>query len=1111
MRPQSAAHRARPGPEAPGPHRARRPESARAGAPAGSPTTTSEMFLQVASLEDRMRAELRRRRKAHARERDVFVRACRSAGAERIAVSARNRMPAPEDFAVSGEQFVRVWKQAFGVDVGEDEAAELFRKYGQTESGRMPCTVFADALLVGRSRLMGINAKVQRGAFEASPQPKAGLDIRPRQKLPKQPRPGGLKIIYPECRKGVFTPSSFSVGEVALSSRVPDARLELEHVYGYAGLKNTSTNLFYDAAGRVVYYTAAVGVVLDPRRRRQRFFLGHTDDVTSIAMAPDRAVVATGQVTSRADDGGKANPYVCVWDTDTCAELRRLEHEGDERSIVAMAFSPDGRRLLTVTTDNNHTVHLWDWRAGRLLSVRKGKNGVPPQVYGAVWSALDASVVMTYGVHHVAFWKLVEVEGAGGDVQMIGPQTGDFNRQGVTSVLSAVFLSLKRVATGVEDGSILIWGRKELARNEGPPGFRCLRRLPAHRPGPVVIRPDGARTHNGVRALLVLRCGTKMVSGGADGVVIVWALSEGTREPGEQLRRFSLFEEDEGAPPAVRALDSAPDSDAFIAGTNRCDIWEVDETPSAIIDGHQGEVRALAAHPKVSSLFATASMAGRVYVWDGKLRALVDVKRFGDASLRATSLDFSPLGDMLAVGFASGGLKILAFPSLDELFWTRTFTSAVDVVRFSPDGRLLAAGSHDAAVDVFDVSRGGARVSRCKGHSSTVTHIDWSTEGSFIMTNSMSYEILYFDARHGRQVLRNMNDVEWHSWTCTLGFPVMGIWPEDSDGTDVNAVARSRSGAHLVSADDFGRVNLFNYPVVVTQAPCRSYRGHSSHVMNIAFTANDKRVISVGGKDRAVFQVRAPGRARPAPPARPPGRRAPRRQFRPAADRRRRAPAPRSGARGCSGRTRCPRGRRARTRRRRGRSTTSSSRSCTTTRYVSRQPPATPSGGAAAAGPRPALPSGRPVPPRPLHHRYPRVRDLAAGSPHPACPPPAATTLAAGGRLATKAAEGARVSARRAARAAADRECASPAGARTAGSSYSPWISVAMRISSCSVTSNRYHHGGSSGSAARPVASARGRQTPGAFPARAPRAPRPGDGTHPCRGAGPPGRCTRRR
>jgi hypothetical protein len=30
----------------------------------------------------------------------------------------------------------------------------------------------------------------------------------------------------------------------------------------------------------------------------------------------------------------------------------------------------------------------------------------------------------------------------------------------------------------------------------------------------------------------------------------------------------------------------------------------------------------------------------------------------------------------------------------------------------------------------------------------------------------------------------------WQSWTCVLGFPVMGIWQPDTDGTDVNSVDR---------------------------------------------------------------------------------------------------------------------------------------------------------------------------------------------------------------------------------------------------------------------------------------------------------------------------------
>ena len=40
------------------------------------------------------------------------------------------------------------------------------------------------------------------------------------------------------------------------------------------------------------------------------------------------------------------------------------------------------------------------------------------------------------------------------------------------------------------------------------------------------------------------------------------------------------------------------------------------------------------------------------------------------------------------------------------------------------------------------------------------------------------------------------------------GFPVMGIWPPESDGTDVNSADRSAAGRHLVTSDDLGLVKV---------------------------------------------------------------------------------------------------------------------------------------------------------------------------------------------------------------------------------------------------------------------------------------------------------------
>ena len=80
---------------------------------------------------------------------------------------------------------------------------------------------------------------------------------------------------------------------------------------------------------------------------------------------------------------------------------------------------------------------------------------------------------------------------------------------------------------------------------------------------------------------------------------------------------------------------------------------------------------------------------------------------------------------------------------------------------------------------------------------------------------------------------------------------MLGIWRDEDDGTDINSVCRTHPRIHhgdpllgeedyVVCARDDGNVHMFAYPCVVEDAPERSYTGHSSHVMGVAFTFNNK-------------------------------------------------------------------------------------------------------------------------------------------------------------------------------------------------------------------------------------------------------------------------------
>jgi len=101
-----------------------------------------------------------------------------------------------------------------------------------------------------------------------------------------------------------------------------------------------------------------------------------------------------------------------------------------------------------------------------------------------------------------------------------------------------------------------------------------------------------------------------------------------------------------------------------------------------------------------------------------------------------------------------------------------------------------------------------------------------------------------------------LQDQEWKSWTCTLGFPVQTIWEKYQDGSDIDAVDRAHDHKTLATGDDWGKVNLFRYPVVNKGQRSRKYFGHAEHVTCVRFSPDDRYLISTGGADHAVLQWR---------------------------------------------------------------------------------------------------------------------------------------------------------------------------------------------------------------------------------------------------------------
>lgn len=296
---------------------------------------------------------------------------------------------------------------------------------------------------------------------------------------------------------------------------------------------------------------------------------------------------------------------------------------------------------------------------------------------------------------------------------------------------------------------------------------------------------------------------------------------------------------------------------------------------------HTGSLWALAVAGSLGTLFVTGGEDRFISVWSLDTKALVCRRRL-QASPRCCSFDKT--NQFLAVGMSRGLVALHYFnfrgvggagsqkkggggSSISDVLASRLdCAEAISDIKFCPSSDRLAVGSHDNFIDIYDVVLTAPRSAgegpsarmhphkRIRGHSSYITHLDWSLDSRLVQSTCGAYEILYWDVESGKQFsCPNPSDLKWKTYTCTLGFGVMGIWPPFADGTDINSLHVSRDKTLVATGDDSGQVNVMNHPCVIKNAPRLSLSGHSSHVTNVRFAYDDSVLVSVGGHDNCAI------------------------------------------------------------------------------------------------------------------------------------------------------------------------------------------------------------------------------------------------------------------
>uniref|UniRef100_A0A8C7RAR7 EMAP like 1 n=1 Tax=Oncorhynchus mykiss TaxID=8022 RepID=A0A8C7RAR7_ONCMY len=599
-------------------------------------------------------------------------------------------------------------------------------------------------------------------------------------------------------------------------SDLPNIKLKLDWVYGYRG-RDCRSNLYLLPTGETVYFIASVVVLYNVDEQLQRHYTGHTDDIKCLAVHPDKITIATGQVAGTSSEGKQLAPHVRVWDSVSLNTLHILGTGFFDRALVCLAFSKSngGNTLCVVDDSNDHVLSVWDWQREERLADVKCSNEA---VFAADFHPTDTNIIVTSGKSHLYFWTL--------ERGTLTKKQGLYEKQEKPKfVLCVTFSENGDTITGDSSGNILVWGKGTNRISHAIQG--------AH---------EGS-----IFALCMLRNST-LVSGGKDRKLLSW---DGSYQQIQSVEVPELFG-------PVRTVAEGK-RESVLIGTTRNYVLQGslygEFTP--ITQGHTDELWGLAVHPWKPH-FLTCGHDKHVSLWDASSHQPVWTKTMEDA---AQSAGFHPSGAVVAIGTQTGRWLVLDTDSKDLVTVHTDGNEQLSVIRFAPDGNFLAIGSHDNYIYIYAVGESGrkyGRVGKCSGHFSFITHLDWSVDSQYLVSNSGDYEILYWIPSVCKQVVsvETTRDIPWATSNCTLGFQVFGLWSDGSDGTDINAVSRSNDKRLLVTGDDFGKVQLFSFPCSQFRAPSHVYGGHSSHVTNVKFLFDDSCLVSTGGKDMSVMQWR---------------------------------------------------------------------------------------------------------------------------------------------------------------------------------------------------------------------------------------------------------------